>query len=55
MYNELYSAWQYELDNEEIGHLPLDFYSRLSEYIAFLRDENIQDTKKTVNSALLAT
>jgi len=54
MYNELYSAWQYELDHEEIGHLSSDFYSRLSEYIAFLQDKNIQDSKKTVTSALLA-
>ena len=54
MYNELYNAWQYEIDKKEIGHLPIDFYSRLSEYITFLRDENTQDTKKTVNSVLLA-
>ena len=54
MYNELYNAWQYEIDNEEIGLLPLDFYSRLSEYITFLRNENTQDNKKTVNSVLLA-
>jgi len=54
MYNELYNAWQYEIDNEEIGLLPLDFYSRLSEYITFLRNENTQDNKKTVNSVLPA-
>ena len=54
MYNELYNAWQFEIDNEEIGNLPSDFYSRLSDYITFLRDKNTQDNKKTVNSVLLA-
>ena len=54
MYNELYNAWQFEIDNVEIGNLSLDFYSRLSDYITCLRDKNTQDNKKTVNSVLLA-
>ena len=54
MYNELYNVWQFEIDNVAIGNLPLDFYSRLSDYITCLRDKNTQDNKKTVNSVLLA-
>lgn len=53
MYNELHNAWKYEIENEELGNLTLDFYSKLSDYINSLREENALETKKSIKSKLL--
>ena len=33
MYNELYAAWQREIDDPTLGALPLDFYAKIAEYL----------------------
>ncbi|MCW3997788.1 MAG: hypothetical protein NWF10_04390 [Candidatus Bathyarchaeota archaeon] len=53
MYNELYNAWKYEIENEELGSLALDFYSNLSDYIDCIREENDDENRKSVKSSLL--
>ncbi len=53
MYNELFYAWQYEIENEELGNLEADFYSKLSDYITCLGEENNGENKKTLKSSLL--
>jgi DNA replication initiation complex subunit (GINS family) len=53
MYNKLFNAWQYEIENEELGCLTIDFFSNLSDYIAYLKEENNKESQKTVKSSLL--
>lgn len=53
MYDELFTAWQYEIENEKLGCLSADFFSNLSDYIASLREENNKESQKTVKSSLL--
>jgi DNA replication initiation complex subunit (GINS family) len=45
MYNELYTAWRREIDQPSLGGLPANFYSRLSEYLKRISQENLQDNK----------
>jgi len=44
MYNELYTAWQLELEHSELGRLPSDFYTRLLTYL-----QNLVEAGKTLN------
>jgi DNA replication factor GINS len=53
MYDELFNAWQSEIENEELGSLTSDFFSKLLDYIDFLRAENADENKKSVRSSLL--
>ena len=53
MYDDLYKAWKQELENAELGKLPPDFYSRISEYLRKLREESRMLDKKTVKFNLL--
>ncbi len=34
MYNQLYAAWQREIDDPTLGGLPPDFYVKIAEYLA---------------------
>ncbi|MCL2359210.1 hypothetical protein [Candidatus Bathycorpusculum sp.] len=54
MYNQLYAAWRREIDDPTLGGLPPDFYVKIAEYLAHIREENskIAD-KKTVKVNLL--
>lgn len=53
MYNELYNAWKFEIENEELGSLKLGFFSKLSDYIQCLNEQNADENKKLVESSLL--
>lgn len=53
MYNELYSAWKYELENENLGHLETDFYSKISNYIKSLKEKN-EETSDAIQCSLLS-
>ncbi|UCF44676.1 MAG: DNA replication complex GINS family protein [Candidatus Bathyarchaeota archaeon] len=53
MYNELYAAWRFEIENTELGSLPPDFYIRTAEYLRKIKQENRMLDKKTVKASLL--
>ena len=53
MYDELYAAWQFELENTELGGLSPDFYTRAADYMRRIKEENRMLDKKTVKAALL--
>jgi DNA replication initiation complex subunit (GINS family) len=53
MYDELFNAWQYEIENDELGCLNSDFFSNLSNYFANLKEKNSDKSQKTVKSSLL--
>ena len=53
MYNELYSAWQREIDDPTLGGLPLDFYEKISQYLKHIIEEDKILDKKSVKTNLL--
>jgi len=53
VYNELYTAWQFELENSELGSLPPDFYAHATDYIRKIREEKRMLDKKTMKTNLL--
>jgi DNA replication factor GINS len=53
MYNELYSAWQREIDDPTLGGLPLDFYTKISRYLKNIKEEDKVLDKKSVKTSLL--
>jgi DNA replication initiation complex subunit (GINS family) len=53
MYNELYAAWQREIDDPTLGGLPRDFYSKIAEYLRRIKDEDKVLDKKSVKMNLL--
>jgi DNA replication factor GINS len=53
MYNELYSAWQREIDDPTLGGLPLDFYTKISQYLKNIKEEDKVLDKKSVKTSLL--
>ena len=53
MYNELYSAWQREIDDPTLGGLPLDFYVKIAQYLKHIKEEDKVLDKKSVKISLL--
>jgi hypothetical protein len=53
MYNELYAAWQREIDDPALGALQLDFYAKIAEYLQHIKTEDKVLDKKTVKMSLL--
>lgn len=53
MYNQLYAAWQREIDDPTLGALPLDFYIKLGEYLRSIKNEDKVLDKKSVKMNLL--
>jgi DNA replication initiation complex subunit (GINS family) len=53
MYDELYAAWRFELENTAIGGLPSDFYDRAGDYLRRIKEETNVLDKKTLKSTLL--
>ena len=53
MYNELFSAWQREIDDPTLGGLPLDFYTKISQYLKHIKEEDKVLDKKSVKTSLL--
>jgi DNA replication factor GINS len=53
VYDEVFAAWQFEVENTELGALPPDFYARVAEYVQRIREESRMLDKKAVKSGLL--
>ena len=53
MYNELYDAWQREVDDPALGDLPPDFYFKIAEYLRCIKEEDKVLDKKSVKMSLL--
>jgi DNA replication factor GINS len=53
MYNELYAAWQREIEEESLGGLPPDFYAKIADYLRHVNEENKMLDKKSVKVNLL--
>jgi DNA replication factor GINS len=53
MYNELYAAWQREIDDPTLGGLTPDFYAKISEYLRRIKEEDKVLDKKSVKMNLL--
>jgi DNA replication factor GINS len=53
VYEEVFAAWQFEVDNAELGALPRDFFARVAEYVQLIREESRMLDKKTAKAGLL--
>src|SRR3990170_3488562 len=53
MYDELYGAWQWEIESTTLGRLPPDFYTRIADYLRRIKEETRMLDKKTVKASLL--
>ena len=53
MYNELYAAWQREINDPTLGGLPPDFYAKIAEYLQRIKEEDKVLDKKSVKMNLL--
>jgi len=53
VYNEVFEAWRFEVENAELGGLPPDFYARVAEYVQRIREESRMLDKKAVKVGLL--
>ncbi len=53
MYNELYAAWQREIDDSTLGALQIDFYAKIAEYLQRIKTEDKVLDKKSVKMNLL--
>ena len=53
MYNQLYAAWQREINDPTLGALPLDFYAKIAEYLRRIKEEDKVLDKKSVKMNLL--
>jgi DNA replication factor GINS len=53
LYDELYSAWQFELENPELSVLPPNFYARAADYLRRIKEETRMLDKKTLKANLL--
>ena len=53
MYNELYAAWQREINDPTLGGLPPDFYAKIAEYLQRIKEEDKGLDKKSVKMNLL--
>ena len=53
MYNELYAAWQREIDDPTLGALQPDFYRKIGEYMLRIKEEDKVIDKKSVKMNLL--
>ncbi len=53
MYNELYAAWQCEIQEHALGALPSDFYVRIADYLKRIKEEKRMLDKKSIKATLL--
>jgi DNA replication factor GINS len=53
VYDELYAAWQRELESTTLGSLSSDFYVRIGDYLRRIKEESRMLDKKTVKASLL--
>jgi DNA replication factor GINS len=53
MYDELFTAWRFEVENYKLGSLPQDFYARVADYVQRIKEESRMLDKKSVKTNLL--
>jgi DNA replication initiation complex subunit (GINS family) len=53
MYDELFVAWQREIESTALGRLPPDFYARIADYVRRIKEESRMLDRKTVKACLL--
>jgi DNA replication initiation complex subunit (GINS family) len=53
MYEELFVAWRFEVEHDEIGDFSSDFFGRLADYVARIKRESRMLDKKGVKAGLL--
>ena len=53
MYDELFAAWRFEVENDELGSLSPDFYARVADYVRRIKEESRMLDKKAVKAGLL--
>jgi DNA replication factor GINS len=53
LYDELFAAWRFEVENDELGCLPPDFYARVADYVRRIKEESRMLDKKAVKAELL--
>ena len=53
MYDELFAAWRFEVENDELGGLSPDFYVRVADYVRRIKEERRMLDKKAVKVGLL--
>ncbi len=53
MYNQLYAAWQREINDPTLGALPQEFYSKIAEYMHRIKEEDKVLDKKSIKMNLL--
>jgi DNA replication initiation complex subunit (GINS family) len=53
MYNELFDIWKLEIEKEELGKLPSDFFSRMAEFVRLQREGGRMLEKRATKSNLL--
>jgi DNA replication factor GINS len=53
MYEELFAAWRFEVEHDELGDLSSDFFGRLADYVGRIKRESRMLDKKGVKAGLL--
>jgi DNA replication factor GINS len=53
MYDELFVAWRFEVENDELGRLSSDFYARVADYMQRIKEEQRMLDKKALKAGLL--
>jgi DNA replication factor GINS len=53
VYDELFAAWRFEVENDKLGGLSPDFYVRVADYVRRIKEEHRMLDKKAVKMGLL--
>ena len=53
MYDELFAAWRFEVEKDELGSLSQDFYARVADYVRRIKEESRMLDKKALKAGLL--
>jgi len=53
VYNELFVAWRFEVENDALGRLSSDFYVRVTDYLKRIKEEHKMLDKKALKAGLL--
>jgi DNA replication initiation complex subunit (GINS family) len=53
MYDQLFSAWKREIDDPTLGGLEPDFYVKVTEYLAHIKEDKGAIDKKSIKVSLL--
>jgi DNA replication factor GINS len=53
MFDVLFAAWRFEVENDELGSMPPDFYARVADYVHRIKEESRMLDKKALKTGLL--